>query len=128
MGTNYYYKNNEDYTLPPDGKHIGKSSLGWCFALHVYPLEGIFDLSDWFRIMSKPGDFIESENRRYITIVEMLDIITNRSAENIDTDLRMPPLGTFVPGPRGLLRNAIHPPRVLGHGAGTWDLLTGDFS
>ena len=52
MGTNYYLTKERNYChhcgrKDVETKHIGKSSSGWVFSLHVYPEEGIHDLSDW---------------------------------------------------------------------------------
>ena len=48
MGTNYYL--TEDCECCgrafPD-LHIGKSSGGWCFSLHVIPSEGLNSLDEW---------------------------------------------------------------------------------
>jgi len=57
MGTNYYL-----YPASPckacgrsyEAKHIGKSSAGWCFLLHVIPEEGINDLEDWKKLWYQP--------------------------------------------------------------------------
>jgi len=58
MGTNYYLKRREPQQPCPtcgctcksdekDDLHIGKSSWGWCFGLHVIPELGINSLDDW---------------------------------------------------------------------------------
>lgn len=46
MGTNFYFYENPEIN-EEDALHIGKSSAGWCFSLHIIPELGIRDLSDW---------------------------------------------------------------------------------
>lgn len=48
MGTNYYYYQDVcPHCGKPDKKlHIGKSSGGWYFSLHIIPEEKIFNLKD----------------------------------------------------------------------------------
>lgn len=66
MGTNYYWI-KEDTTCPHCGRrdhdevriHIGKSSCGWCFSLHVDPSIGIRSLDDWIERFDT--GFIEDE-------------------------------------------------------------------
>lgn len=82
MGTNYYLEPKPPCQCcgrPFEQLHIGKSSAGWCFALHVIPERGIKDLDDWVRIWSQPEARIVDEY-------------------------------------------------CIGHGAGTLDLLVGEFS
>lgn len=79
MGTNYYV-----IPQPPcehcgrayEARHIGKSSYGWAFGLHVYPEEGIANLSDWKTCLD--GKRIIDEYGRDISVQEMLDIIERR--------------------------------------------------
>jgi hypothetical protein len=107
MGTNYYHHNKEacptcGHQEPP--RHIGKSSAGWAFLLHVYPDNGIHDLPDWEREWA--AGVIKDEYGDVITPQKMRSIVTERYH------------------PRGLLRD--HGAR---RGAGTWDCLAGvDFS
>jgi len=58
--------------------HIGKSSAGWCFSLHVDPDNGINDLDDWVRLWSEPGATIVNEYGETIAPDAMLKIITER--------------------------------------------------
>lgn len=75
MGTNYYVKTNEkvfengfdvDEIL-----HVGKSSYGWYFSLHVIPEKGINTLRDWLPILqngvihNEYGETISYENMLY---------------------------------------------------------------
>lgn len=146
MGTNYYWR-AEDTTCPhcqrrdPDEVrlHIGKSSGGWCFSLHVDPKEGITSLEDWIEKF-KTG-LIEDEYEESVSPDEMLTIITNR-AGMIPFDERdwhrIFPFGyadeadfhrknSSERGPNNLLRHKIGR-YCIGHGEGTWDLMVGEFS
>lgn len=134
MGTNYYYLPS-DYCPTcgaPRGeeRHIGKSSGGWCFALHVYPDEGIHDLQDWEERW-REGGTIRDEYGRGIPRGEMINIIRVRG----NMPEGRPPTLTWdwmdvnhaAPGPNGLVRHRVEG-NCIGHGAGTWDLLVGEFS
>lgn len=55
MGTNYYVRSDDpDFEYPfglteqatDEGLHIGKSSMGWHFAMRVYPEQGIMSFTD----------------------------------------------------------------------------------
>ena len=110
MGMNYYLEEKspcECCGREYPSLHIGKSSAGWVFSLHVIPGE-IESLDHWKERWSKEGVRIINEYGNAITPDEMLLVITNRSH------------------PRGLLRH--DGSHVLGHGEGTWDYITGEFS
>lgn len=114
MGTNFYWLEK-----PPcptcghaeEGKHIGKSSVGWVFALHVYPEEGIHGLDDWIARFFRDGTDIRDEYGKLVPASEMVQRIAGRSA-----------------GGRELLRASPDGRHTLGHGPGTWDLHVGEFS
>jgi hypothetical protein len=59
--------------------HIGKSSIGWCFSLHVYPLGGPKNLSDWMAEWCDRGVHIVDEYGERVTASQMLRIISDRS-------------------------------------------------
>ena len=130
MGTNYYLKGGK---CPHCGRfdtelHIGKSSGGWCFSLHVYPDEGINTLEDWKRQFEKPDQVILNEYGDEIPAVAMLEEITNRENKKgrqwTDGELYR---NHAVRGPRGLVRHQIDG-FCIGHGEGTWDYIVGEFS
>lgn len=140
MGTNYYLHEKaacESCKRPVDArKHIGKSSIGWCFSLHVIPQEGIHDLPDWERLWSQPGAWIVDEYGAIIGVNEMYKIITSRS--RTDEDWKRVPYGhsdwdefhlrnQSQRGPSGLLRHKIGG-HCVKHGQGTWDCIPGEFS
>jgi hypothetical protein len=142
VGTNFYLRLE---TKPPcaccgrgyevEPLHIGKSSGGWCFSLHVDPEavvaghQGINDLHDWQELWAVPGARIEDEYGEVLTPEEMLERITDRGRDIPNTE---GPLwysqNNAEPGPNNLARHRIDYRHCIGHGAGTWDLITGEFS
>jgi hypothetical protein len=158
MGTNYYFyprnspldasirileQNNEnnihstalEMLREAMRLHIGKSSGGWCFALHV--TDGIRSLEDWKAKFSE-GGVIRDEYDRDYTPEEMLRVITVRSRpDSLEFSVQQDPyyksLQDFLDknhaeiGPNNLLRSQIGH-NCIGHGDGTWDLIKGEFS
>ena len=135
MGTNFYL---HTAVCPTCGRgeyrHIGKSSAGWVFALHVYPEDDIHDLPDWERLWTQPGAVIKNEYGEVITPKEMKSRITERGrATWEDKPYGYSTWSLFhldngsMRGPKNLLRSKING-HVIGHGVGTWDLVVGDFS
>lgn len=113
MGTNYYLHQKQDCEAcgrPHEALHIGKSSYGWCFSLHVMPEDGINSLDDWRRLWSQPGAFIRDEYGDTITVENMEAIITERNHDH------------------GLMRHQVDGRHCLANGAGTWDHIAGAFS
>jgi len=123
----------------PKEYHIGKSSMGWCFSLHVLPEYNLNSLDEWVTFLKNCN--IRNENGNYITLDELLKVITKRENE---TDFNKPfKFNKFTPyknwkeffnsnnaepGPKGLLRSQIDGKRCIGHGKGTYDYITGEFS
>jgi len=136
MGTNYYLRYDVCQHCGRSDKqlHIGKSSAGWCFALHVHPEEGINTLEDWRREWAKPGTAIYDEYGGRTHPDEMLEIITIRSFARNEIPYGYMSREDFcrqnhaVPGPNGLSRHAIDTNSCIGHGEGTWDYIVGEFS
>lgn len=138
MGTNYYL-----YGRPPcsacgreyDRMHIGKSSMGWYFALHVIPEAGIVCLADWEARWARDGAYIEDEYGERVTPIEMRKTIVARRSGQTWDELRARPPTLYdswaafhrengsEEGERGLLRRRDKP-----HGDGTYDLVEGEFS
>jgi hypothetical protein len=84
MGTNYYWYSNDQAQhcttcLCNDGLHIGKSSAGWNFLLHIHPNLGVHELVDWRSLFCKVGSCIKNEYGDKIAYQEMVDCITKRS-------------------------------------------------
>lgn len=132
MGTNYFHESQDACDkcgAPTPGsnlvrRHIGKSSAGWCFALHVYPAEGIYDLVHWVKRW-KHGKIVD-EYGGLLTTPQMLTVILVRLS--LDSEPLTPQWlvqNDAYMGPFGLARAAIRPPRVLGPGCGTYDRITG---
>jgi hypothetical protein len=162
VGTNYYLLKSGTspcptcgHAEPPISEHIGKSSGGWCFSLHVGPFEdgetgqvGYRDLEDWRAEWSKPGVRIQDEYGRAVGPDEMYRVIAERgtSAQG-PTDKEGWPKDWWKSafsrykseedfhrsnhsrrGPNGLLRHREDGRHCIGHGDGTWDMITGEFS
>ena len=127
MGTNYYLHQDAcpNCGRSDDRLHIGKSSSGWCFSLHVDPSEGINSLANWQARWSKPGSIIVDECKQRVTPEQMISIIRERSgrvtAENMDLKANDAELG-----PNGLARHRLGR-HCVGHGDGTYDLIPGEF-
>jgi hypothetical protein len=158
MGTNYYFRKPlTNYcehcgrSDPPEELHIGKSSAGWCFSLHVHPEQDICSLADWETIW--PAGAIFNEYGEELSPSEMLGVITGRLFDkDWDSDWWAPkPFGTTLGGkpftlpgyaseasfhrsngsergPNGLLRHRVDGHHCIGHGPGTYDYIAGDFS
>ena len=95
--------------------------------------EGIHDLSDWKKRWSWSAGRIEDEYGGTVSISDMLLRITDRSFSWSGENVEEPPAKILLvnnasPGPHGLMRHRINDGLCIGHGAGTWDLLIGDFS
>lgn len=123
MGTNYYLH------TPEETLHIGKSSGGWCFALHVIPENGLNTLVDWKKALFNLDNAITNEYGDTIFSQEMLKTIIDRawsSPRALSADFHA--LNYSEPGPNGLVRCKVDGVHCIGHGEGTWDYVTGDFS
>lgn len=137
MGTNYYLKTNvcQHCGRGDEPRHIGKSSGGWCFALHIYPEDGINILADWEQLFKKQENAIFDEYGTPTTIAKLMEIITKRSWKPRndrqpmgyhdweDFDLK----NYSQLGPNGLSRHKIDGCHCIGHGEGTYDYLVGEF-
>lgn len=121
--------------------HIGKSSGGWCFSLHVIPEQKLNDLDDWKQLFASPVFEIIDEYNDIISTEEMISIITERKrgdGTQTFSDLFRPDIyktseeefhrrNYSEVGPQGLLRHQLSS-HCTKHGAGTWDCLPGNFS
>jgi hypothetical protein len=135
MGTNYYlHEHTCAWCGRSDEIHIGKSSGGWCFALHIY--EAIPDLAAWQLRWGQREAQIRAQGEEVVlTPEQMLAIITKRSWPE-----RPKPGHPYTnwahfhlrnhseTGPNGLVRHKIDGEHCIGHGEGTWDLMIGEFS
>jgi hypothetical protein len=142
LGTNYYsVRRGVDYKSAvyfwdlrgtEDCIHIGKSSAGWCFSLHVVPELGINGFEDWIRMFIEPDRIIIDEYHEIVPFDRMMGIITQRGSANTrvwdDEFLRK---NHAVRGPNGLYRRRLDHDRqfgCVGHGEGTYDYIFGEFS
>lgn len=151
MGTNYYW-----YECPPcsecgheaDPLHVGKSSSGWCFSLHIYPELGIETLDDWVDRWGRYGSEIRDESLKRVYPDEMRRIVTDREGlpdpltgevgfvgewwkrhhPQYQDEEHFHLCNSSVRGPLGLVRCRLIEGICVGHGEGTWDLFIGDFS
>ena len=82
MGTNYYLSTGTKEKVIcnygceheiEENLHIGKSSFGWYFSLHVIPEKNLNELEDWKKIL-KDGVITNEygENISYETIIEII--------------------------------------------------------
>ena len=136
MGTNYYAVSPENTCEhcgrydTQDRQHIGKSSAGWCFSLHVIPELSLNSLEDWQKHLKQRHIVIEDEYGSILSYEELMKKITERRRPDdgqtrwSDVDFRR---NGAEPGPGNLTRHSLGA-HCIGHGDGTWDLITGDFS
>ena len=136
MGTNYYAVSPENTCEhcgrydTQDRQHIGKSSAGWCFSLHVIPELSLNSLEDWQKHLKQRHIVIEDEYGSILSYEELMKKITERRRPDdgqtrwSDVDFRR---NEAEPGPGNLARHSLGA-HCIGHGDGTWDLITGDFS
>ena len=128
MGTNYYWT-DEINACPKCGHHdgetlhIGKSSMGWVFAMRVYPEFHINNFTDWKTAFRARNSTIRNEYGEKITPLEMISIIEDRQSQSgrwpsVDWMVQ----NQAVPGPNGLARA-----ERAKHGEGTWDYHEGEF-
>jgi hypothetical protein len=154
MGTNFYLHPRADCECcgrPFEPLHIGKSSSGWCFSLHVIPEDGINSLDEWRERWSRRSAFIRNEYGDTVTAEQMESTITERGYSKPESwgettwnlfvqDSWFSRFGRYPDeedfhrhnhserGPNLLLRHRIDGRHCIGHGPGTYDYITGEFS
>lgn len=144
MGTNYYlYTNICSHCGRSDRMHIGKSSGGWCFSLHVEPEDPSFphSLKEWEALWNQPGTRIENEYGEEVGNSAMKTIIADRSWVSvvpISEELRLQKWfqqNHAIQGPRGLARHTLDiyvgwgdPDDPTNGRDSTWDRISGVFS
>lgn len=122
MGTNYYVKIADDVEL-----HVGKSSAGWCFSLHVIPEQHLNSLVDWILLFLSYPDSIYSEYGDQISPRQMILRITSRVGSAQEPTQSFLTRNRAFLGPKNLLRHRLSD-HCIGHGEGTWDYIAGEFS
>jgi hypothetical protein len=137
MGTNYYLSKKvcPHCERSEEIIHIGKSSGGWVFSLHVIPEEGINDIGDWKSLFSIHDNVIKDEYGRILTTEEMISVICDRSRKSSWDKVPMSYSSWeefhiqnhSEEGPNGLLKRKVGS-HCIANGEGTWDLVTGEFS
>lgn len=133
MGTNYYAHdissvcptcNHNTSTR----KHIGKSSSGWTFGLHTIPEDNLTSLDTWLLFLESSNIVIRDECDNILTIEALHNIITKRQGREAISSERQALMRDTIPGPNNLIRSIIDGVHCVGHGAGTWDMIAGEFS
>lgn len=132
MGTNYYLKKEAEPACkccnrPYEGQelHIGKSSMGWCFSLHVIPELGLNDWPEWLEFIQKSlqeGWTLEDEYGGGVSVEQLTQTVTDRKFPYDHGKTY-----GYTIGPNNLLRHPVDDHNCLGHGSGTWDLIAGEF-
>jgi hypothetical protein len=141
MSINYYLQKKPNLMerlagVEDNFLHIGKSSGGWCFSLHVGDGSDNLprSLKEWYKLFRRNHNTIRDEYSRVLTPDEMLAVICKRSCgpfkfrpyEWYKTEEEFFEKNSALKGPNNLLRHKIGG-TCIGHGAGTWDLRTGEF-
>ena len=131
MGTNFYFETNKwkQCGHAENRIHIGKSSYGWYFALHVIPEMNINNLEDWRNYIKNNEGVILDEYGDELSYPELIDTIANRSYEGKNNWSKKDYHDNWAePGINGLARHKIIPNHCIGHGEGTYDYIIGEFS
>lgn len=109
--------------------HIGKSSAGWVFALHVYPDVGLRNWDDWLALIHSGGQVeIEDENGEYMGKPDFVRTVAQRAWNGAPPTWQVLRENHAELGPNNLLRWRVDGERVIGHGEGTYDYHVGEFS
>ena len=148
MGTNYYMVKGDhppeghyDHPLNPLLKygtgrppmiHIGKSSGGWCFSLHVYPDFGVHTLADWKHFAARlvgEGWRVDDEYGTEHTLDDLWRVVEREGWEKKDELCRVAErVGWEQKMGRALTRHEVDSTYCIGHGEGLYDYIVGEFS
>lgn len=139
MGTNYYFCPDAFRGTNIGRIHIGKSSGGWCFSVHIYPDSGIETWEDWKSKFWYDGWHILDEYGASISIGGMIEIVEKRRGINsweaesrwggYQGESAFHERNYSERGPNNLLRHRINEANhCVSHGEGTWDCIIGEFS
>ena len=121
MGTNYFLHSQKCPHCgieQKDKMHLGKSSAGWCFSLHVYPE---LDLNDWFDMWEyisfcteEEGYEIQDEYGDTIDSALFFTIVWDRHCK-VPLSLDWLNKNHALPGPFGLARHPIDGEHCIGN-------------
>jgi hypothetical protein len=126
MGPNYNILIEPKRGKETEELHIGKSSMGWVFSLHVYPERGIRTLYDWLPLLLDSGNVIQDEYGRNVSGEHILKQITCRSRSGpVDWSVNDWDMNSAEPGPNNLVRGKANDNRTPGEG--TWDYCDYEF-
>ena len=131
MGTNYYLLKNvcPHCNHAEEKLHIGKSSAGWYFALHV--TEDIKSFVEWAKLFAPPNIIIDEYGDK-IEPKEMLSIISARRRREEYrpkmSAIELAQNNCTIDYKNNLLRHKVDGQRCIGTGDGTWSYITGGFS
>ncbi len=135
MGKNYYCVEPPCPCCKRDGErlHIGKSSAGWVFALHIHPDRGLHSLEYWEQFWADKQ--IEDEYGSAVNPERMRAVICDRKRPEISGSAFVPQRDDLwfrengaICGPNGLARSKVDGRHCIAHGNGTYDFHIGDFS
>jgi hypothetical protein len=136
MGTNYFLHSEQCPHCgieQKDTMHLGKSSAGWCFSLHVYPDLDLIDWHDMWSYISfcveEQGHEIKDEYGEAILPEVFFAIVWDRHAKQLH-DAEWLRMNHAQPGPFGLARHLVDGQHCIGH-AGQYapiDYIVGEFS
>lgn len=129
MSTNYYWheKPAPCHACGHDKSkvlHIGKSSMGWVFMLHVDPEEGLNTLRDWQDRWTESGSKIISQYGTGIGIDQMNDIILDRENTCGVWSVKKQQENRAISGPNGLYRGFSNSTPADN---ATYDFVSGEF-
>jgi len=132
MGTNFYLHapacSHCGHAEEP--LHLGKSSAGWCFGLHIYPDKLLCDWQDmWSHIdalVENGNHEIKDEYGDTVDPALFFSIVWDRSRQE-PPSLQWLKDNHAVPGPYGLARHKLDD-HCIGHGEGPFDYIVGYFS
>ena len=124
MGTNYYTREERCSACGhrKKGRHLGKSSAGWHFALRIYPEEGIRDISDIFKLAHDAGGVVDEYGQQH-SVEDFMHIVMVRF--RFDKDELPPHWFTENQASRGWLGLAKRRGSETG---GPWDYINHEFS
>lgn len=131
MGTNYYL------TIGGNKLHLGKSSGGWVFALHVYPELGINNFEDMLTVIRTIDSLsvyrpLSNEYDEPCSIDRFICTVTEREGKYIPrSELKAENFyeqNHAEQGPKNLIRSKVDGRHCIGHGPGTYSYHIGEFS